>query len=69
MNNERAKWARKALGNFSEITGCDKEDALSDLLCNLMHMCDRESGQGFDFEEALDRARRNYQAEISGIEF
>lgn len=60
MNKDRAQWARVALQAFVDHTGVDYEDALGDLLCDLMHMSDRGP---FDFEEALDRARGHYAAE------
>jgi hypothetical protein len=59
-NLERANWADKAVLAFREQTGCDHEDALADLLCDLMHWADV---QNFDFDMALDRARMHYEAE------
>lgn len=61
MNIPRAEWAEAALSTFMGCTGTDQEDAISDLLADLMHLCDR-TGPGFDTE--LERARGNYQAEI-----
>jgi hypothetical protein len=63
MNADRAEWAAAALRHFRCSTGTDYEDALGDLLCDLMHWSDRSN---FDFELALDRARGNYQAETEG---
>lgn len=60
MNDDRASWAGVALEAFMGQTGTDKEDALSDLLCDLMHYCDRNA-EGF--EAALERARVHYDAE------
>lgn len=59
-NDERAEWAAAALRHFQCTTGTDFEDALSDLLCDLMHWCDRNN---FDFEAALCRAQGHYTAE------
>jgi hypothetical protein len=59
-NNERADTASEALRQFQLVTGTDDEDALGDLLCNLIHWCDRNN---FDFEAALLRARMHYEAE------
>jgi hypothetical protein len=59
-NDDRAEWAAAALRQFQRTTGTDYEDALGDLLCDLMHWSDRHN---FDFELALDRARGHYQAE------
>ena len=59
-NNDRAAWAKVALDAFMKETGTDLEDALCDLLCNLMHLSDREP---FDFEAALIHATDLYLAE------
>lgn len=61
MNTKRAAWANAALWTFIEQTGTDREDALGDLLCDLMHWADHSD---FDFTAALDRARDHYQAEL-----
>ena len=50
MNVDRAEWAAAALRQFQCTTGCDYEDSLGDLLCDLMHWSDRNN---FDFEAAL----------------
>lgn len=63
MNDSRAEWAGLALSTFMERTGADQEDALGDLLGDLMHWADR---QNFDFDLALERARWHYEAETSG---
>jgi hypothetical protein len=60
MNDDRAQWAKAALKAFIDQTGVDYEDALADLLADLMHLADREP---FDFESDLDRAREHYAAE------
>jgi hypothetical protein len=65
MNNDRAEWAAAALRHFQCITGTDYEDALGDLLGDLMHWCDRNN---FDFELALNRARGHYEAETTPAE-
>ena len=62
-NDDRAEWAGDALGLFRRMTGADHEDALGDLLCDLMHWSDRAN---FDFEAALFRAQGHYQAETEG---
>jgi hypothetical protein len=59
-NGDRAEWAAAAIRHFQCITGTDWEDAVADLLCDLMHFCDR---QNFNFGKELDRARMNYKAE------
>lgn len=60
--NDRAEWAAAALRHFQCTTGTDYEDALGDLLCDLMHWSDRDN---FDFEAALARARMHYEAETA----
>lgn len=65
MNDKRAAWAWKALEAFMDATGTDPHDAVADLLCDLMHVCDRfrEEPDVGDFEEQLDRARGYYREE------
>jgi hypothetical protein len=60
MNNERADWAGAALRHFECTTGTDETGALADLLCNLLHWCDRE---GFSFDKELECARDSYAEE------
>jgi hypothetical protein len=62
MNDNRADWAGCAVRQFQCVTGTDFEDALADLLCDLMHWSDRNN---FDFDAALDRARFHYEAETT----
>ncbi len=57
---DRANWADKAIRTFREQTGCDQEDSLADLLCDLMHWA---NVRNFDFDVALAIARMHYQAE------
>lgn len=57
----RAAWAEMALTAFHQATGCDHEDCLGDLLCDLMHWA---RFSGFDFDAALDRARLHFEAEV-----
>ncbi len=62
-NDDRAIWAGHAITAFREATGTDMEDALTDLLTDLMHWADR---QDYDFEAALLRGRGHYDAETGG---
>lgn len=64
MNDDRAEWAGTALNAFQRLTGTDDEDALGDLLCDLMHWCDRN---GCEFDAALSRARMHYYAETTSL--
>jgi hypothetical protein len=63
MNDRRAEWAAAALRAFMEATGTDEENALGDLLTDMMHWADRNN---FDFDSALDRARCHYVEETDG---
>jgi hypothetical protein len=60
MNNDRSEWAAAALRHFQCTTGTDFEDALADLLGDLMHWCDRNA---VHFDDELSRARMHYEAE------
>lgn len=61
-NSDRAIWARIALEAFQAETGTDDEDALSDLIADLLHLADRT---GEDFRKALDRGFDHYDAELA----
>jgi hypothetical protein len=63
MNGSRARWASAALSAFMKETGADQEDALGDLLADLMHWADRNN---YDFNAALDHARWHYETETAG---
>lgn len=65
MNDERASWAGCAVAAFQRATRCDEEDALGDLLADLMHWADRSN---YDFEAALLRGRDHYAAETTAGE-
>jgi len=62
LNVSRAQWAAAALEEFQRQTRADLEDAVSDLLADLMHWCDR-SGQSFTDE--LRRALSHYDEETA----
>lgn len=62
MNEQRAEFARQAMMTFMSATGTDAEDAVSDLLNDLMHYSD---SKGYDFDAELQRARRSYVDETS----
>jgi len=68
-NTDRAIWAGIAVAHFQDQTGTDDQDALSDMLCDLLHLCDRRAKEpGFDFDKELARAKMHYQAETEGGE-
>jgi hypothetical protein len=60
MNDSRAEWATYALEAFISQSGTDRESAMTDLLCDLMHLADR---MGTHFQGELDRARMHYSSE------
>ena len=62
MNETRAGWADDCIAHFMGSTGAELGDALSDLLCNLMHWCDRN---GLQFENELERAAKHYAQETA----
>ena len=59
-NTDRAEWAHRAILAFEGATGTDREDALADLLCDLMHWA---NVYGQDFERELSRATDSYAEE------
>jgi hypothetical protein len=63
QNEDRAEWAEAALAEFQKRTRCDRQDAISDLLADLMHLCDRT---GEDFYQLLIFADGNYVEECDG---
>jgi hypothetical protein len=69
MNADRARWAETAIRQFQTITGTDWDDCVKDLLCDLMHFCDRntfaDGNTGLDFDAALTTARMHYEAETT----
>ena len=64
MNGERAQWAKEALTAFQRATRADDEDAVKDLLCNLMHLCDRT---GMEFAVEFDAALCLYLQETDRL--
>jgi hypothetical protein len=66
MNDARSTWAAHALYAFMDATGTDLQEALSDLLADLMHWCDRNSNASFD--DALARGRFHYNEETTAEE-
>lgn len=60
MNSERTRWAQAALWAFQRATRTDDEDAVSDLLTDLMHWCDCNDQ---DFNAELLRGSGHYESE------
>ena len=71
LNDDRARWAAAAIASFESMSRTDPEDALADLLADLMHWSDRHrtdrSRSGETFAEALTRATAHYAAETQEI--
>ncbi len=64
MNDTRAARAACCIQHFKCQRGTDWDDAVCDLLCDMMHFCDRE---GFDFGHELERACMHYEAETTDV--
>jgi hypothetical protein len=62
QNDVRAEWAEWAIIHFKSMTHTDDEHAVMDLLCDLMHWCDRHSPDT-NFATHLVRAARHYADE------
>jgi hypothetical protein len=62
VNDRRAAWAERAICEFQMATNSDREDALCDLLTDLMHWSDRS---GIPFWVSLERAQFHYNAETA----
>ncbi len=60
MNDSRAEWAVHALDAFMWQAGADRPSAVTDLLCDLMHLADCD---GSNFADDLERARMHYASE------
>ena len=59
-NDDRADWAQAAINAFQAVTRTDDEDAVPDLIADLLHLAVR---QGLDPQLMLDRAQSNFEAE------
>lgn len=59
-NSDRAQWAEIALATFTETVNTDREDAIADLICDLLHLARQD---GLDPESQLERAKSNFTAE------
>lgn len=60
INKERARRAEKAL-RAQKYWDCGESYAVSDILCDLRHLCDRE---GWDFAKLSDNGYEHYCAEL-----
>jgi hypothetical protein len=67
-NLKRADWAEAAVQVFRDVCGGDMDEtALTDLVANMGHLCDRLTAERKDFalsfEGMVEEARRHYEAE------
>jgi len=65
VNASRADCASYALNAFKSHARTDDQSAVTDLLCNLMHLADRNAT---DFDADLARARMHYECETGAAE-
>lgn len=58
--------ARACLEKYTDVRQdvLDEEEALGDLLADMMHLCDGPESAS-DFDEALRRGRMHHEAEVS----
>ena len=60
-NAQRVAEAAWTLDFFRSLPGADPDEALADLVCNLLHLC---AYDGTDFDANLKRARMHFDVEI-----
>jgi hypothetical protein len=63
QNDDRAEWAQAAIDAFVSVCRTDPEDALSDLLSDMGHWCDRN---GTTMAAEIARASSHYNDETDG---
>lgn len=68
LNGDRADWAERALEAFMEATGTDPCDAISDLVADLLHLCDRKGDTYGNCREMIERGFLSYADEIVPLE-
>jgi hypothetical protein len=64
QNDERAAYAKEALMAYRQITNTRRQDTLGSLLCDPMHLCDRDR-RFRTFEDSLEDAEQRYQEETA----
>lgn len=65
LNDRRARWAEMTLEYFMSLTGTDAEDAICDLIGDILHLCDRKEEKYGFFEKQMARARAHYYEETT----
>ena len=63
-NDRRAKQARRTIGAYRDLTGAKRKNAVSELICDLMHLCDRDR-HFRKFERAMDLAHELYEEQTA----
>jgi hypothetical protein len=61
QNRRRTDMGKHLLDLYAMRSGTDREDQLTDVLADLMHMAKQTNSE---FNEQLSRARRNFNAEV-----
>jgi hypothetical protein len=68
-NDERATRAKEAVMAYRQTASVERKvgrkDAVRDLLCDLMHLCDRDR-RFRTFESSLQLAEQRYQKQTAG---
>jgi len=70
-NDDRASWALQCVERFKGLTGMtdadERSEAMSDLLCDMMHLADRGDEQGVvvQWHILIANARNHYEAETA----
>jgi hypothetical protein len=59
-NSDRADWADTAVRAFMGACRTDREYAIQDLMCNMLHLARRE---GLDPQQVLSSAEMHFDAE------
>ena len=60
-NYTRSLFAGKAINAYMNVTGCDIDTAVYDLLGDILHYCDYHR---IDFYDELDKGRDHYEEEV-----
>lgn len=64
-NADRAQWAKRTAEYFrTRVCKTDQCDAVGDLICDLLHLCDADPTYG-DARAVLGRAQRCWEAEVA----
>jgi predicted TIM-barrel enzyme len=64
VNEDRADWAKTAIDTFRKATGTDADDAIGDLIVDLLHL-GRRSVKNFNAKPFLDGNLHRFQIEES----